>query len=229
MVDSIIYGNSKPRQPALSGSVPLVEFNGLQERRPWIRKQVIKRMEGPNRDSSQWLSEAALAKTANGFWVAWREQDANRIGLLPKGTPRTRGCIWLQDPCRKSFEQWCEYIEGGCYERELLRAEAMDEAAHTPEVIRPLARHSRSAEPASPRFILPIVEAALAAGISTSTLERLVRLGQFPKPRLLSDRRVGWLTREIEAWAECRPYSCLLPPPNTGASKSRRKSGLRPD
>jgi prophage regulatory protein len=225
MVDSIVYGNSKLGQPALPGSATLAEFDRRQERRPWIRKQIIKRMEGPNRDSSQWLSEAALAKTANGFWVAWREQDASRIGLLPKGTPRTRGCIWLQDPCRKSFEQWCEYIESGCYERELLRAQA----ARTPEVILPMARHSRSSEPASPRFILPLVEAALAVGISTSTLERLVRLGQFPKPRLLSDRRVGWLTREIEAWAECRPYSCLLPPPNTGASKSKRKSGLRPD
>ncbi|WP_240674630.1 helix-turn-helix transcriptional regulator [Burkholderia stabilis] len=30
-------------------------------------------------------------------------------------------------------------------------------------------------------------------------IHKLVREEQFPKPRALSGRRVGWLTREIEA------------------------------
>ena len=55
--------------------------------------------------------------------------------------------------------------------------------------------------------------------LKETTLDELVRKEQFPKPRKLSDRRVGWLVRELEDWAESRPVSDLLPPPNTGAKK----------
>jgi prophage regulatory protein len=57
--------------------------------------------------------------------------------------------------------------------------------------------------------------------LSETTVERLVRENGFPKPRVLSGRRVAWLTREVEAWAESRPVSDLLPPPNTGARKGK--------
>ncbi|UKI11834.1 hypothetical protein ACLUPT_11990 [Variovorax sp. SCN45] len=39
---------------------------------------------------------------------------------------------------------------------------------------------------------------------------------------MLSGRRVAWLVREVEAWAESRPVSNLPPPPNTGARKARK-------
>jgi prophage regulatory protein len=55
--------------------------------------------------------------------------------------------------------------------------------------------------------------------LSESTWQMLVRENHAPKPRVLSGRRVGWLVRELEAWAESRPVSDLLPPPNTGAKK----------
>ena len=58
--------------------------------------------------------------------------------------------------------------------------------------------------------------------VRETTLDDLVRKGDFPKPRILSARRVGWLVRELEEWAEARPVSDLLPPANTGASKPRR-------
>lgn len=51
--------------------------------------------------------------------------------------------------------------------------------------------------------------------LSESTVEKLVRENEFPKPRVLSGRRVAWLVREIEEWAESRPVSDLLPPKNT--------------
>jgi prophage regulatory protein len=57
--------------------------------------------------------------------------------------------------------------------------------------------------------------------LSETTVERLVRENEFPKPRVLSGRRVAWLVRELEEWAESRPVSDLLPPKNT----SRQKSG----
>jgi len=47
-------------------------------------------------------------------------------------------------------------------------------------------------------------------------VQALVRAGEFPPPRKISSRRVGWLLREVEEWAEARPVSDLLPPANTG-------------
>lgn len=61
-------------------------------------------------------------------------------------------------------------------------------------------------------------------GLSKSTVEKEIRAGRFPKPRLLSGRRTGWLMREIEAWAENCPVSDLPPPCNTGASKKKTAS-----
>ena len=40
--------------------------------------------------------------------------------------------------------------------------------------------------------------------MSTATIERLEREGQFPKRRQLSGQRVGWLVREVQEWAEAR-------------------------
>lgn len=57
--------------------------------------------------------------------------------------------------------------------------------------------------------------------LSESTLQELVRIGQFPAPRKMSGRRVGWLLREVEAWAESLPVSDLLPVPNSGARKPK--------
>jgi prophage regulatory protein len=58
--------------------------------------------------------------------------------------------------------------------------------------------------------------------LSLSTIEEEIRQGRFPKPRLLSARRCGWLERDLREWAENLPVSDLPPPPNTGAKKPRR-------
>lgn len=70
---------------------------------------------------------------------------------------------------------------------------------------------------------LVLEDVAETLSISESTVQKLVREGEFPKPRLLSGRRVGWLRREIEKWAEERPVADLPPPPNTGAKKPKHK------
>lgn len=49
----------------------------------------------------------------------------------------------------------------------------------------------------------------------------MVTKGEFPAPRELSGRRVGYLYSEIMDWALSRPRSELLPPKNTGARKSK--------
>lgn len=66
---------------------------------------------------------------------------------------------------------------------------------------------------------LDIAGACSFVALGESTLQKLVRENKFPKPRELSDRRVAWLVRELEEWAESRPVSEQLPPENTGAKK----------
>lgn len=56
--------------------------------------------------------------------------------------------------------------------------------------------------------------------LAESTIQKMVREGSFPKPRQLSGRRVAWLLREVEEWAESCPISELPPPPNTGRRRS---------
>ena len=68
-------------------------------------------------------------------------------------------------------------------------------------------------------FFLDLVDVGEAVSLSTGSIQALVRKGDFPKPRLLSARRVGWLTREVEEWAEARPISNCLPPPNSGGRR----------
>ncbi|XYJ11782.1 helix-turn-helix transcriptional regulator [Telluria sp. B2] len=62
---------------------------------------------------------------------------------------------------------------------------------------------------------LELDAAAEAVALAPTTVQRLVRAGEFPQPRQLSGRRVGWLVRELEEWAEARPVSALPPPENT--------------
>lgn len=66
-------------------------------------------------------------------------------------------------------------------------------------------------------------DVAAMVSLSESRLEAMVRAGEFPAPRQISERRVAWLVREVEAWAEARPTSAILPPPNTGAKKPRKQ------
>lgn len=75
-----------------------------------------------------------------------------------------------------------------------------------------------------PPIFLDLPTVASTVALSTAAIERLERDGGFPKRRLLSGRRVGWLLREVQEWAESRPVSNLPPPPNTGAPKRRAEA-----
>jgi prophage regulatory protein len=56
-------------------------------------------------------------------------------------------------------------------------------------------------------------------GLSVRLIETLVAKGSFPGPRQLSDKRVGWLVREVDEWAESRPASSNLPVANCGRNQ----------
>lgn len=62
--------------------------------------------------------------------------------------------------------------------------------------------------------------AAAFVSLSESAVLRLVREGNFPKPRQLSGRRVAYLVRELEEWVESRPISEILPPENCGYGRA---------
>ncbi len=66
-----------------------------------------------------------------------------------------------------------------------------------------------------------LVDLPKVIALSTATIEREIRSGNFPKPRQISGRRVAWLLRDVEEWAEKRPVSELPPPPNTGSRKGK--------
>jgi prophage regulatory protein len=66
---------------------------------------------------------------------------------------------------------------------------------------------------AEPLFVDREHAAAALGGISDSTLEALVRSGDLPPPRRISQGRTGWLYRELREWAESRPVSDQRPGP----------------
>lgn len=73
---------------------------------------------------------------------------------------------------------------------------------------------------------LPTVAAIVC--LSESNVQKLVREKAFPRQRQISGRRVGWLLREVNEWAEARPHSDLPPPANTGAKKKRAPTPAQP-
>ncbi|NNM64396.1 MAG: AlpA family phage regulatory protein [Burkholderiales bacterium] len=75
-------------------------------------------------------------------------------------------------------------------------------------------------------LLVDLDTAASILAVSTSTFQELVRLGDAPKPRQISRRRVGWRLSELREWADNRPISDVLPPANTGARKPRRAASL---
>lgn len=59
-------------------------------------------------------------------------------------------------------------------------------------------------------------EAAAFLSVSESQFERLVSVGELPKPRKLSAGRTAWLVDELRDWGRARPVSDMLPPANAG-------------
>ncbi|MDO9148280.1 MAG: AlpA family phage regulatory protein [Hydrogenophaga sp.] len=70
--------------------------------------------------------------------------------------------------------------------------------------------------------VLEPAAAAQYVGLSTSTMEREERSGNFPRRVLLSGRRTGFRVRELQAWVDSRPAADLAPPKNCGVGRAGR-------
>jgi len=77
------------------------------------------------------------------------------------------------------------------------------------------------------KIYFSLKEVADALSLSETTVQKLVREKTFPEPRLLSGRRVGWLTHEVQKWADSRLVAGLLPPDNTCAKKRQAHEDKR--
>ncbi|PUE11786.1 hypothetical protein B9Z51_00735 [Limnohabitans sp. T6-5] len=76
--------------------------------------------------------------------------------------------------------------------------------------------------------VLDIDQCAAYLTLSNGTIERLVRKGEFPAPRQLSGRRVGYLLREVDEWLESRPVSDLPPPVNCEFGRAGNPDNAKP-
>jgi prophage regulatory protein len=63
--------------------------------------------------------------------------------------------------------------------------------------------------------VLDIDQVAAYLSLSARTVNTMVQKSDFPKPRQLSGRRVGYLLREVDEWIESRPVSEQPPPVNS--------------
>ncbi|WP_235362735.1 helix-turn-helix transcriptional regulator [Burkholderia sp. A9] len=61
-------------------------------------------------------------------------------------------------------------------------------------------------------FFLNIHQVSEVMSLSETIIKKMVATKEFPAPRAISKKRVGWLVRELEEWAETRPISEMLPP-----------------
>ncbi len=57
--------------------------------------------------------------------------------------------------------------------------------------------------------VIPLPEVVEITTISRSTLFRMVEKGSFPAPRQIGERRVGWLSDEVQAWLLDRPVAMV--------------------
>jgi prophage regulatory protein len=67
--------------------------------------------------------------------------------------------------------------------------------------------------------ILALEDAAAYLALRTRTFQTLVAQKIIAQPRKLSEKRVGWLVSDLDAFATSLPVADALPPPNTGHRK----------
>lgn len=77
------------------------------------------KMAAGDKELSKWLYNATYAKTANGYWIAWRKDIPDQAVILSPNHPKDQPAPMLDDwDDNPSLEGWIEYVESGEFERE---------------------------------------------------------------------------------------------------------------
>jgi predicted DNA-binding transcriptional regulator AlpA len=139
--------------------------------------------------ATQWGAEHE--EHARSSAVAARFKDAAPADVIEMyETGRNeRGQKLSQDEFAALVERWLKLFGG--------YPPSTDDAA--PDGSTSPAATERDPEPQDDTM-LSSREVARLAGISTRTIDRMVRAGRFDPPMRLSPRRRGWPAREVKAW-----------------------------
>ncbi len=79
-----------------------------------------------------------------------------------------------------------------------------------------------ASSPLDPNSILRAKKVQALIGISRSTLWRMCRRSEFPQPRKITERLIGWRASEVLAWIEAREPGSASEAENGGAATDER-------
>ena len=82
------------------------------------RPRIANKMAAGDKEVRRWMSFATFAKTANGYWVAWRKDAPSRMAVLPPDHPNGEPCLWLESWDDTPVEEGINYVESGRFEEE---------------------------------------------------------------------------------------------------------------
>jgi hypothetical protein len=84
--------------------------------RPRIaRRMMAAAPEDENIDLNRWLGKAIFAKTSNGYWLAWHDDEQlDLVLVLPPEDNQDKKCYWIESWDKNdTIETAIEYIESG--------------------------------------------------------------------------------------------------------------------
>ena len=62
-----------------------------------------------------------------------------------------------------------------------------------------------------PQVLIRLPEVRARTGLGKSTIYALIATGNFPAPRQIGPRAVGWLASEVDDWVRARPVVAYAP------------------
>jgi len=79
--------------------------------------------------------------------------------------------------------------------------------------------------PAAADFYLRTKAVQETTGLSRTTIHRMVKSGDFPSPKRLGVRAVGWLSSDLARWREGRPMLASIARPHRPLPKKSPPQG----
>ncbi len=82
------------------------------------RPRIARQMAAGDAEIMRWLGAAIFAKASTGHWLAWREDEAGKVAVMPPAHPEGQPCYWLEEWSRDStIKQVIATVESGDFDR----------------------------------------------------------------------------------------------------------------